>query len=63
MKPNKKIVPILILFLFFGVQTWSQDTRTFKVFQFPANKIPTIDGNADDWKMVPESYVVGMNEL
>ncbi|WP_281228645.1 PKD domain-containing protein [Flavobacterium aquiphilum] len=63
MKPHKKIVPILFLLLFFGVQTWSQDTRTFKVFQFPANKIPTIDGNADDWKMVPESYVVGMNEL
>ncbi|WP_078228214.1 PKD domain-containing protein [Flavobacterium sp. LM4] len=44
-------------------QCWSQDTRTFKVFQFPANKIPTIDGKADDWKMVPESYTVGMDQL
>ncbi len=51
------------LLLFFGVKTWSQDTRSFKVFQFPANKIPTIDGNADDWKMVPKSYVVGMDQL
>lgn len=54
---------ILILLLLATVQTWSQDTRTFKIFQFPANKIPTIDGNPDDWKMVPKSYVVGMDEL
>ena len=26
---------------------------TFKVFQFPADRIPRIDGNADDWKIVP----------
>ena len=36
---------------------------TFKVFQFPADKIPRIDGNADDWAMVPESYVVGTDQL
>ncbi|WP_281336203.1 PKD domain-containing protein [Flavobacterium eburneipallidum] len=54
---------ILILLLFATVQSWSQDTRSFKVFQFPANKIPTIDGNTDDWKMVPKSYVVGMDQL
>ena len=27
---------------------------TFKVFQFPADKIPRIDGNTDDWAMVPD---------
>jgi hypothetical protein len=35
----------------------------FKIFQFPANQIPRIDGKADDWSIVPESYVVGSNEL
>jgi len=25
----------------------------YKIFQFPADKIPRIDGNADDWAMVP----------
>ncbi|WP_281298636.1 PKD domain-containing protein [Flavobacterium limnophilum] len=54
---------ILIVLLLATVQTWSQDTRSFKIFQFPANKIPTIDGNPDDWKMVPISYVVGMDQL
>ena len=52
---SKKSFLSLIALLFFGANIWSQDTRTFKVFQFPANKIPTIDGNPDDWKMVPKS--------
>ena len=36
---------------------------TYKVFQFPADRIPRIDGNADDWAMVPERYVVGTDQL
>ncbi|HET7536061.1 MAG TPA: PKD domain-containing protein [Candidatus Didemnitutus sp.] len=36
---------------------------TYRVFQFPADKIPHIDGNTDDWAMVPESYVVGTDQL
>ena len=35
----------------------------FKVFQFPANAIPRIDGNIDDWSMVPESYAIGSDQL
>ena len=35
----------------------------FKVFQFPANAIPRIDGNVDDWAMVPESYAIGSDQL
>ena len=35
----------------------------FKVFQFPADKIPRIDGNADDWAIVPESYAIGSDQL
>lgn len=35
----------------------------FKVYQFPADAIPRIDGAVDDWEQVPESYVVGTDEL
>lgn len=35
----------------------------FKVFQFPAHQIPRIDGNTDDWAMVPESYAIGSDQL
>jgi hypothetical protein len=37
--------------------------RTYQVFQFPADRIPRIDGDASDWAMVPESYVVGKDQL
>jgi hypothetical protein len=36
---------------------------TYRVFQFPADKIPRIDGDASDWSMVPESYVIGTDQL
>ena len=61
--PNFSVIKKVLLLLFFTLQLWSQDTRSFKVFQFPANKIPMIDGNSEDWKLVPEAYTVGMNEL
>ena len=35
----------------------------FRVFQFPADRIPRIDGQADDWEIVPDTYVVGTTEL
>jgi len=37
--------------------------ETFKVFQFPPNMIPTIDGKTNDWDIVPESYVIGSDQL
>lgn len=36
---------------------------TYPVFQFPADRIPRVDGDAADWAMVPESYVVGTDQL
>ena len=35
----------------------------FPVFQFPRNQIPRIDGEFSDWDIVPESYVVPMEEM
>jgi hypothetical protein len=36
---------------------------TFKVFQFPPDRIPRIDGDTDDWALVPDSYAIGMDQL
>ena len=36
---------------------------TFKVFQFPADQIPRIDGDASDWALVPDSYAVDGSQL
>src|SRR3954447_19571996 len=38
-------------------------TVSYKVFQFPPNLIPRIDGKSDDWTMVPDSYVIGSDQL
>ena len=59
-----RFLSILLIFFFFQWQpSYAQDTRSFKIFQFPADQIPRVDGKSDDWGMVPEEYVVGMDEL
>ena len=35
----------------------------FKIFQFPADQIPRIDGKTDDWEIVPQEYVIGSDQL
>jgi hypothetical protein len=37
--------------------------QIFKVFQFPADKIPRIDGDPSDWAIVPESYSIGLDQM
>lgn len=41
---------------------WAQQS-SYKVFQFPANKIPRIDGDPSDWDMVPDSYLITSDSL
>ena len=36
---------------------------TYPVFQFPADRIPRVDGDASDWAIVPESHVIGTDQL
>ncbi|MEO5998258.1 MAG: PKD domain-containing protein [Chitinophagaceae bacterium] len=43
--------------------SFAQDSRAFKVFQFPPNMIPSIDGKTGDWRIVGEDYSVGMDQL
>jgi len=45
------------------VGTAPAPAQIFKVFQFPADKIPRIDGDDSDWAMVPESYSIGMDQM
>ena len=36
---------------------------TFKIFQFPPDKIPRIDGKTDDWDIVPDDYAIHTDQL
>ncbi|MBE6287969.1 MAG: PKD domain-containing protein [Mediterranea massiliensis] len=58
----------LFLCLFFvtwnGLYVVAQVTAPgFKVFQFPSNMIPRIDGDFSDWEMVPDEYTVTIDEM
>lgn len=54
---------VLLIFLVAPLPALDQPGTVFKVFQFPANMIPRIDGNEDDWAMVPDSYAIGIDQL
>ena len=43
--------------------TVAPPAEVFKVFQFPADKIPRIDGDDSDWEIVPESYSIGLAQM
>jgi len=65
---KKKIIAsgiLLFSLCLYGLTLFAQekDKRSFKIFQFPPDKIPRIDGNADDWAMVPDSFAVGIDQL
>lgn len=40
-----------------------RDSINFKIFQFPNNQMPRIDGKTDDWAMVPAQYEYGTKLL
>lgn len=56
-----RILPVV--FILTNGQSFSQEKRTYKIFQFPPNMIPVIDGKPGDWKIVPDQYTVGMDQL
>ncbi len=59
----RRLSIIVILLFSFAASSFTQQDSTFMIFQFPADKIPRIDGNPDDWSIVPDSYIVGTDQL
>lgn len=49
----------------FGIVSilFAQPDITYKIFQFPSDQIPRIDGKADDWLLVPEDYYIDTKHL
>lgn len=57
-------LPLLAFTLFTALASALEKPEvTYPIFQFPANQIPRIDGDPADWAMVPESYVIGTDQL
>ena len=53
----------LFLAACFAASAIERPGMEFKVFQFPADRIPRIDGKTDDWAIVPDSYAIGTDQL
>ncbi len=56
-------VMALLLCTPFSAHALELPDMEFKVFQFPADMIPRIDGNTEDWDMVGEDYTYGNEYL
>jgi len=57
------LVCSLFLFPVLPARALDRTNEVFKIFQFPADQIPRIDGDTNDWNMVPESYAIGTDQL
>ena len=60
-----KVVAIILLACVLIPQSYALERPDveFKIFRFPANMIPRIDGDTDDWDLVPDSYAIGTDQL
>jgi len=58
-----KTSSLFVLIIALVLMSFVRPEKEFKIFQFPQNQIPRIDGDFSDWNMVPESYTIGIDEL
>ncbi len=63
MKINFRLVTAIIFLLVSLTGIQAQEDRGYKIYQFPANMIPRIDGQTDDWDSFPAEYIVGTDQL
>ena len=65
-KTMKKIFPLILLMLItvsLSASALERPDMTFKIYQFPHDQIPRIDGDKSDWDMVGADYTYGTDLL
>src|SRR5437660_7579989 len=62
---SQRLIANLFVPTFFlaSLTCFAQEDRGYKIYQFPPNMIPKIDGKTDDWDSFPAAYVVGTDQL
>ncbi len=58
-----KKIHVLLPALGILLMSFARPDKAFKIFQFPRHAIPCINGEFSDWELVPDSFVIGLNEL
>ena len=61
--PGYVAIMLLGTTLVYEVFALQRADQEFPIFQFPANMIPRIDGQIEDWDMVPANYTIKGQEL
>ncbi len=57
------LIAVSVLLGGFRAAALEKPDITYKIFQFPADQIPRIDGKGDDWAIVPDSYSIGIDQM
>jgi hypothetical protein len=65
---NRKVAVVLVLaaglvWLPSHSRAVERPDTTFRIFQFPADSIPRIDGDTSEWSVVPDAYAIGIDQL
>ena len=60
---KKVVLTIVLLIIVKSIYGNTGKDTVYQIFQFPADKIPCIDGNKSDWDIVPDSYIIGTDQL
>lgn len=53
----------LLCIIFLQLGSLNAYESYYKIYQFPTDKIPVIDGKKDDWNCVPDSYIITSDSL
>ena len=54
----RRLLPLLLLFAASPATALDRPDEVLRVFQFPADAIPRVDGDAGDWAAVPAAYAI-----
>jgi len=60
----KNTILIILTLIFSGIiVSFSIPDKEYKIYQFPQDQMPRIDGEFSDWDIVSESYSIGLDQL
>ena len=57
------MLTIAVVLLIFPLLAIERPDTEFKISQFPADRIPVVDGRPTDWDIVPQAYIIGLDQL
>jgi hypothetical protein len=61
LKRTMKIILTLVISVI--MVSFSIPDKEYRIYQFPKDKIPRIDGEFSEWDLIPESYAIGLDQL